>query len=510
MNDRDRWRPTVYVASMRQPLLSIAAILFLVAAAPPVASGSTWLCPATLGSTCKPVQLEEVSIAKGEAILLREVKLREGALPLDRPLMVRIVATASSEVSWNGTVIGRNGVPAAIAAQEKPGRFEAAFTVPAQLVRPGTNLVSVRMSAHHAWLPAKPVVRTLYIGPSQGQRLRGLWLYLPTLLLLGVLAAASIYFSATALSDRRDRGVLLLALIAGSAVLQLVLEVSRAFIDYSYHWYLARMAAIAVVAAATAVFIGAYGAHRLAPSWTKRIVVGVATAAAIIIFFAPWYDFKPLGFILAGATGLGICAYYALRSQRRAASIALSASLAFVAFTAWHGTGFLERDYFALLAALLMILIAEQVRNSRRIRLERDAERKRAEALAERLRLAEREGEPIIVVKTGTQAHRVAEGDVLYVQAADDYCEVVLASGRRLLVTMSLTRFLATMSPQFVRVHKSYGVNRAHVTGAKAKPGGGRNLVLSDQGTVPIGRSYGAAVAAWCGRGGEMRRQNSG
>lgn len=146
-----------------------------------------------------------------------------------------------------------------------------------------------------------------------------------------------------------------------------------------------------------------------------------------------------------------------------------------------------------------MILVAEQIRNSRRIRLERDAESKRAAALAERLSRAEREGEPILVLKSGSQVHRVAESDVVYVQAADDYCDVVLASGRRLLVTMNLTGFLATMSPRFVRVHKSYGVNRAHVTGAKPKAGGGRNLVLSNQATVPVGRSYGAAVAAWIG-----------
>ncbi len=91
------------------------------------------------------------------------------------------------------------------------------------------------------------------------------------------------------------------------------------------------------------------------------------------------------------------------------------------------------------------------------------------------------------------------ESDILYVQAADDYCEVVLASGRRLLITMSLSRFLETKSPGFVRVHKSFGVNRAHVTGTKTKAGGGRNLVLGHQATVPVGRSYGAAVAAWIG-----------
>lgn len=227
------------------------------------------------------------------------------------------------------------------------------------------------------------------------------------------------------------------------------------------------------------------------------MVFGVAGAAAISILFVPWYGFKPLGAILAGAAGLAICAWHAFPRQQRAAWAGLATSSAFAALIAWQGTDFLARTYYVVLAVLLMILTTEQVRNSRRIRLERDAESKRAAALAERLSRAEREGEPIVVLKTGNQAHRVAESDILYVQGADDYCDVVLASGRRLLVTMSLAAFLATMSSRFVRVHKSYGVNRAHVTGAKAKPGGGRNLVLGHQTTIPVGRSYGAAVAAW-------------
>jgi len=481
-------------------LLSIAAMLFLVAAAPPdIVSGPIHLCPAPPRSECKPVKLEEISIDDSQVTMLREVKVSEQAFPLARPLMVRIVAMASSEVRWNGVIVGRNGTPAPNATQENPGRFVAVFTVPTQLVRPGTNVVSVRLSAHHAWLPLKPAIQVFYIESYRSQQLRDLWIYLPTLLALGVLAAAGTYFLAAALSDWRDRGALLLALIAGSAVLQLVIEVSRAFVAYSYPWYLARFAAIAALSAVTAVLIGAYATHRLAPGWRRPVVFGVAGAAAISILFVPWYGFKPLGAILAGAAGLAICAWHAFPRQQRAAWAGLATSSAFAALIAWQGTDFLARTYYVVLAVLLMILTTEQVRNSRRIRLERDAESKRAAALAERLSRAEREGEPIVVLKAGTQAHRVAESDILYVQAADDYCDVVLASGRRLLVTMSLARFLATMSPRFVRVHKSYGVNRAHVTGAKTKPGGGRNLVLGHQATVPVGRSYGAAVAAWIG-----------
>ena len=482
-------------------ILSIAAMLFLVAAGPhPVVPGSVRLCAVPPDSQCRPVKLEDISIDQAEVTILRTVEVSERALPLARPLMVRIVAMASSEVSWNGVFLGRNGVPAAIGTREKAGRFVATFPVPTHLVRPGPNVVSARMSAHHAWLPVNPAVRIFYVGPFQSQQFRGLWVYLPTLLMLGVLAAAGLYFLALALSDRRDRGPLLLALIAVCAVLQLVIEVSHAFAQYAYPYYLARMVAIAGLAAATAVLIGTYAARRFAQGWEGLIALGVAGAAAVSILFMPWYGFKALGAILAGAAGLSICAWHALLNQRQhAAWVGLATGLTVIAFIIWQGSSFLERSYFAILAAIFMILAIEQVTSSRHLRLERDAETKRAAALAERLARAERESEPIVVLRTGSQTHRVAEGDILYVQAADDYCEVVLASGRRFLVTMNLARFLETMSAQFVRVHKSYAVNRGHVTGARPRPGGGRTLVLSDHTGVPIGRTYGAAIAAWIG-----------
>ncbi len=481
-------------------ILSILAMLFLLAAGPhPVVSGSVRLCAAPPASQCRPVKLEDISIEQAEVTIQREVEVSEQALPLARPLMVRIVALASSEVRWNGILLGRNGVPAVIGAREKAGRYVATFPVPTHLVRPGPNVLSARMSAHHAWLPVTPAVRVFYVGPIQNQQLRGLWVYLPTLLMLGVLTAAGLYFLATALSDRRDRGSLLLALIAGSAVLQLVVEVSHAFIAYSYPYYLVRLVAVPGLASVTAILISTYAAHRFAQGWAGLVALGVAVAAAVGILLMPWYGFKALGAILAGAAGLGVCAWHALDRQPRAAWAGLATGLAVVALITWQGTSFLERTYFAVLAALLMILIIEQATGSRRLRLERDAESKRAAALARRLARAECESEPIVALRTGSHTHRVAESDILYVQAADDYCDVVLASGRRLLVTLNLARFLETMSPQFVRVHKSYLVNREHVTGTRPRPGGGRILVLSDHTEVPIGRTYGAAIVAWIG-----------
>ncbi|WP_204270066.1 hypothetical protein, partial [Enterobacter hormaechei] len=67
--------------------------------------------------------------------------------------------------------------------------FTASFPVPWERLRAGGNLVEVRLSAHHRWVPVGRPVHRLAVGPPQ-EPLRGvLRAYLPTLIALGLLLA---------------------------------------------------------------------------------------------------------------------------------------------------------------------------------------------------------------------------------------------------------------------------------------------------------------------------------
>jgi DNA-binding LytR/AlgR family response regulator len=481
-------------------LLAMSAWFLLAAAAPPAVTGPVMLCPdAGAARNCRPVDLSEVRLSEPETRLVRTVRVDPSAMPLARPPMIWLIAMASAEVRWNGVLVGRNGVPGPDAASEIPGRFVATFVVPPQLVRPGDNLVSVRMSAHHLWLPVRRPVHLFEISPYETPALPGLTDYLPTLLALGALAGAFSYFAAAAVLDRRDGERRLLALIAGAAMLQLVIEVIRTFVAYPYPWHLARVATIALLAAITAVLVAAYAAGRFAPRWRKAAALATGILAAASVLLLPWFDIKAMGAILAGALALGACAARGRRDRRRGAAAGLASAAACVALMVWQKTAFLDRAYYLLLATVLVALVAEQVSNALRLRSERDLETARAAALAERLARAERRGEAIVQLKDGTRIHRVAEGDILWIRAADDYCDVRLADGRFLLVTQTLARLLASLPARFGRVHKSHAVNRPHVVRVVARPGGGRELILSDGSKVPVGRSYAPVVAAWLG-----------
>ncbi len=481
---------------MRALLLLLACWLLIGAA--PVRHGPLQHCPG-LGSAagCTDVPRWRLQLEGPETILRREIRIDTAGLQGRPPLNVSVIALASSEVRWNGVVIGRNGVPGPDRAREVPGLYVSSFLIPPRLIRPGTNVLEARLSAHHLWAPVTMPIHAFGVGFYESPSLPDVSYYLPALLTLGALLAGLAYFAAAFVSDRKDRGALLVALAAAAGAAQLLVEVSRAFIAYTYPWHLSRVSAIALLSVVTACLIAAYAGRRFAPGWTRWMLVSTVLLSTAGIFLVPGFDLKAMGAIALGWLWLGAAALRGRRTARKPALVALLIAIAALTLMVWSFTDYLDRTHYLLLALIVILLVSEQVIALRRARAERDEQARLAGALAERLRKAEESGEPILALRDGSRIHRVAEGDILAVRAADDYCDVLLTGGRGLLVTQTLARLLETLPPRFLRVHKSHAVNRAHVTGAAPRPGGGTLLIMSDGSEVPVGRTYSSAVSDW-------------
>ena len=80
-------------------------------------------------------------------------------------------------------------------------------------------------------------------------------------------------------------------------------------------------------------------------------------------------------------------------------------------------------------------------------------------------------------------------------RGADDYAEVVLDDGSTRLHAKTLAALARTLPGQFTRTHRSWIVNLDHVRGWAPAPGG-RALLMLGRGSVPVGRTYRAAVVA--------------
>lgn len=477
-------------------LLAIAAPAR--AAEAQIATGPIRQCASVADvASCRAVQLDALPLSEPEVVLARTVTVAPRTLPLARPLMVWVIATASSEISWNGVPIGRNGVPGADAAHERPGRFIATFVVPGRLVRPGENLVSARLSAHHLPLPVRRAVQEFDVGPYAAAGLPGLFAYLPALLMLGALLAACLYFAAAVLLDPADRGARLLAATAALLTVQLAVETARTFVSYPYPWQIVRLAAIALLSALVGLLAALYAAQRFAPGRLRSVAAATGAACLACLLLLPWYDIKALGALGAGMLAILYCGWRGRRDGVRGGGVAAGAALIFFALLAWQGTRFLDQAYYLFAAALLVGLVAEQSLTLRGARRARDVEEARARGLEEQLRRLSREPTGAVAsLKDGARTHRIPEDEILFARAADDYSEVQLKDGRALLVTMTLARLQAVLSLRFVRIHKSYMVNAACVATVAPRPGGGRTLVLSNGATLPVGRAYLDAVAA--------------
>jgi hypothetical protein len=144
----------------------------------------------------------------------------------------------------------------------------------------------------------------------------------------------------------------------------------------------------------------------------------------------------------------------------------------------------------ALLAA--MMLAATQTLVLRR----RSFESARLRQEAERLRRAlDRSGAPepveqILAVRVRNGRRLVKASDIDVVRAADDYCELVLAKGDRLLHAATLDALARQLPATFRRIHRSVIVNLERIEALRRRPSGGYEIVTQAGEVLPIGRSY--------------------
>lgn len=95
-----------------------------------------------------------------------------------------------------------------------------------------------------------------------------------------------------------------------------------------------------------------------------------------------------------------------------------------------------------------------------------------------------------IMVKQGYEKHRIHHSDIVFLEAMKDYTKIKTVSGQSLLVLETLSSLLQQLPEgKFLRIHRSYAVNRMRVESVGAGKVGISGLEL------PVGKSYKAAVS---------------
>lgn len=421
----------------------------------------------------------------------RELWLRAAvAAPTDPDGHALYIAGIAASQAWlNGLPLGANGRPGATAAAERPGRYQIAFPIRETAWRPGPNTLVVRLSSFHGGVRLDQPIGALFVGPYP--------LAPPTPLLAIVFAAAGALlagaFGFAVIHALRGTGSsLTLAAMAAVAALQAGVESLRHLIPYAYPLHIWRLGAIWLLAAAFVVLLVAYAGGRFWPARRGRLmaVAGVVIGATALV---PGFDLKTGLALLAGAALAAVATAAGVRGQVAGARPTLAYLALFLAVGLLFPRWLVDLSFFLLAAGLVLpLLMAEVIRLGREDR-GREAALGRAAAQPDRLTVASARGVELVPL-----------ADIRAIVGADDYVELRLASGRRLLHAARLDRLEADLPDDFARVHRSVIVNLAHAEGLRREDGGRWRLILQGGDALPVSRARLPGLRDALGVGGGM------
>lgn len=325
-------------------------------------------------SEWETLQLDQIRSPSNIAWLRTNLTLGAQVQSNKLPLAVYIEGPFSSEVYWNGILLGKNGVVGNTKETEVPGDRDARFFLPANLIENGTNSIAVRFSARSLeQFPGAARMR-LRIGPYLDDRHERIIGYLPALLMIGAIVAGAVYFGAIFVLQRKEKAALWLGLLFIAVALQFGAEVYRGIFSYPYPFHAIRLIAVLAFSIFAGVFLVLFIGERFEQKKHLKLLIAAATMASItVVFMSNSMDTSTYFVILIYALlalGISVTAWH----QGQANAAALSLGLLLFCGSFFVGPKmFLDGVYYyamTVLAIALFVLQAAALRLARQRSLE--------------------------------------------------------------------------------------------------------------------------------------------
>jgi len=385
------------------------------------------------------------------------------------PIGLNVAGPFSAELTWDGVLVGEKGKVGADRESEIPGTIDSITLIPAELLEPGRHELRMRISTQYAIDQAVRIIHILALAPYRVDDRRLLRYYaVPILLMSGLLIlivqSLRIGFST---GSRLYSGLGVFGLFI---LLSLASEVSRALVNYSYNFHGFRgffMWASLVCAGLTLNFI-CFSLHK--QPWVRYVLLAAIILGVVTGYVGLGGDRQiALNFLSLAAAPAAIHLWFFLKKEVTFLSTLPLFWLACVVSFAWSIGLFL--DSYIFIASIIFLASAWFW-----VYVEKP-EPEPAETQPGRL-----------VVKSKGREIFVSPEDAVYLKAEGNFTTIMKADGSSLLHQLPLGKILLEPPPGFVRVHRSYAVNKAYIRALRSAPGSKYWLEMNGADDVPVSR----------------------
>lgn len=414
--------------------------------------------------------------------------LSEDDLATNQPMALYVVGKMSSLLWLNSHFIGQNGQPGTHRHNEAPGAMDWFVSVPVSLLKVGKNELIMDVSGHHSIIDLAAPIHWISLGAYGNPTAKLLIQYRYSIATFGALLLALIYLLAMAFSRRWDRGDTLLAMMSGFALLQLTVEISRGFWQYSYPFHDIRLMLILLAALGFSMSLSAYVIVR--HSGKNRITHWLISILSLFVIaaFVPGFDNKTGQVLLFSSAFSMLYVFIRFRKATRHDWLISGYLLLFVGLLILSPGQFLDQYFYIMITLLLAALAWVQAREFRAQQVLHQRYLHRAEELEKVLSSQNDTANQTLMINTSGHTHAIESEVLIYCTSDRDYVEFITETSKPLLSSSHSLAQLEQQLEGFIRVHRSYLVNRKHVVKLVRKNNGAGVLELSGGKEVPVSR----------------------
>lgn len=409
---------------------------------------------------------------------------------IDKPIGLFFSAQAATEFYFNGKLIGRNGYPSSQPDEEQPGVMDFVTYIPKGLLQKSQNEIIIKLSSHHKAFDISRSIGLAIVTYYDSPQDIVLHHYLPTLVPLGVLIIGLFFSSLLVLQDLNPRrGDFWLPLLSLLVVLQLLTEVSRGLVAYEYPYHEIRLMVILLLGTLSGLSLLLYIIDGFVKNHRKICFFLSMLLTFISIYLGSTIEDKTVIAIQvpAGISFL-ITAFQVFNRQDNARKHA-SALLIFFTIIALNPNQFLDLYFYYFVAALLLFFFVQHAIAYKHAQSQKQLAQQRADQLQQALdEYSEQQVPSKIKLNLADKSEWISCESICFVKGARDYVELCLLDERNVLHNETLAVMEEKLPGTFLRIHRSYIVNKHFIQSLKKLPSGGGSLQLSTGDTVPVSR----------------------